>query len=447
MALPIVAIVGRPNVGKSSLFNSLARRQIAIVEPTSGVTRDRVSTIVTHKNWAFELVDTGGYGLEKSAQLVKEITRQIEEAIAAADLLILVTDVRAGPLPLDAQIAQMLRQKEKPLILAPNKADTEKIAQAAQEFFSLGLGQPLPVSAQEGLGRTDLLEAIVSKLPQVALPKTQPLKLAIVGKRNVGKSTLVNHLTGKERMLTSPYPGTTRDSVDCPFQYRRSDYIAIDTAGLRKKRKVKDSIEFYSIARTHRSIRRADLALFLLDATSVISQVDKALGKFIESQFKPVIITVNKWDLAKDLEPERFEKYITAQLPGLSFAPISLISAKTGKNIAATLRLAQSLTGQANSKISTGKLNRILEQAYEVRKPRPKRGKIGKIFYGTQVGVSPPSMVIFVNSLGLFDEAYRHYLVNCLRKAGPFEEVPIRIQFRPRPRRALTGRARPRKEK
>lgn len=440
MALPIVAIIGRPNVGKSSLFNSLARRRIAIVEPTSGVTRDRVSTIITHEKWAFELVDTGGYGLEKSAQLVKEITRQIEEAIAAADLLILVTDVRAGPLPLDAHVAQMLRQKKKPLILAANKADTEKIAQDAQEFFALGLGQPLPVSAKENLGRTDLLQAILNKLPQVAPPETQPLKLAIVGKRNVGKSTLVNRLIGQERMLTSPYPGTTRDSVDCPFQYRGADYMAIDTAGLRKKRKVKDSIEFYSIARTQRSIRRADLVLFLLDAASVISQVDKALGKYIESQFKPVIITVNKWDLAKDVETERFEKYIAAHLPGLSFAPISFISAKTGENIPATLRLAQSLNHQARSKISTGKLNRILKEAYKVRKPRPKKGKVGKIFYGTQVGISPPSMVIFVNSPALFSEAYRHYLANRLREAGPFDEVPISIYFRPRPRSAKINR-------
>ena len=435
MTLPIVAIVGRPNVGKSSLFNSLARRRVAIVEPTSGVTRDRVSTIITHGKWAFELVDTGGYGLEKSAALAKEITRQIEEAITAADLLIFVTDVRAGLLPLDAQIAEMLRHKKKPLILAANKADTEKIAQAAQEFFRFGLGEPLPVSAQEHLGRLELLEAILKKLPQVAPPEAQPLKLAIVGKRNVGKSTLVNRLIGEERMLTSPYPGTTRDSVDCPFQYRGQGFIAIDTAGLRKKRKVRDSIEFYSIARTHHSIRRAEVVLFLLDATSVISQVDKALGKFIESQFKPVIITVNKWDLAKDAHPEEFEKYIAAHLPGLSFAPISFISARTGKNISATLHLAQSLAQQANSKISTGKLNRILEEAYRIRRPRPRQGKVGKIFYGTQVGVSPPSMVIFVNSPALFDEAYLRYLTNRLQEAGPFSEVPIRIRLRPRPRK------------
>lgn len=435
MNVPVVTIVGRPNVGKSSLFNCLARRRISIVEPTSGVTRDRVSTEIRHNEYVFELVDTGGMGVKDVDGLTEDIERQIEIALSMADIILFVVDVRDGVTPLDVMVTEKLRRLGKKLILIANKVDTPKFEYQMADFNKLGFGTPLPMSAVEGFGRSELLDKIISLLPVPCQESdsTEPImKLAIVGKRNAGKSTLINTLAKEQRVIVSEVPGTTRDSIDVRFEIEGKQFLAIDTAGVRKEKQVHDSIEFYSMARAERSIRRADVTLFLIDATLKVSEVDKKLGDYIVSENKPCIIVINKWDLVQGVETGKFNDYIYKCLPGLSFAPISFISAKNNNHVVEMIHLALELYGQANTRITTSELNQALQEALSLHRPTRKKSRSPRIYYATQVSVTPPTFILFVNDPKLFDSDYERYLSNQLHRKLPFSEVPLKFHYRAR---------------
>ncbi|NLF32517.1 MAG: ribosome biogenesis GTPase Der [Planctomycetes bacterium] len=440
MALPTVAIVGRPNVGKSSLLNCLAGRTISIVDPTAGVTRDRVSTPLPLGDDVYvELVDTGGLGIEDADNLTEHVETQILYAMAEARLVLFVVDVAAGVLPLDKKVAELLRKQELPVILVVNKCDTPTQDALAGEFHQLGFGAPVLVSAEHKRGRDNLLELITQAIGHAAEPMGEPvIKLAIVGKRNAGKSTFINALAGQERVIVSETPGTTRDSVDVRFTLGDAEMIAIDTAGVRKKRRMtSDNIEYYGYHRAQRSIRRADVTLLLIDATVPLGQVDKELAGYIIEEFAPVIIAVNKWDLVGErATQEDYADYIGQMLPHLAFAPISFVSAAEGLNLSETVRLAQHLHAQASTRVSTGVLNRAVEEVLALRGPSQKRGRRRpRVYYATQVDICPPTLVLFVNDPDCFTGAWQRFLLNELRERLPFPEVPIRLLFRRRNRR------------
>ena len=432
MALPVVAIIGRPNVGKSSLLNALAGQMISIVEPTAGVTRDRVSTIISRDDRYFELVDTGGYGIVDSDRLSEHIEQQIHRAIESANLVLFMVDIRDGVMPLDEKTAQLLRKKNLDVIGVANKADTAKMFPAAGEFSRLGFGEFLCISAKNNLNKTVLLDMIFDRLAHLESDRpTEPaMKIAIVGKRNAGKSTLVNAIVGSERVIVSETPGTTRDAVDVRFEKDGKTIIAIDTAGIRKKSRMSDSIEFYSYVRATHSIKRADVVLFLIDAAVPVSQVDKKLAKFIADEYKSCIIVVNKWDLAKDsAATEDYEGYLTNLLPGLSYAPLAFTTATQSKNVQSVLDLAAEIFKQTTTWIPTTRLNKAFEIIKKEQSGTSKGGKKGlpKIYYATQVAVNPVTILMFVNRPELFEENYRRFIVNRLRSILPIDEVPIKL--------------------
>jgi len=435
MALPVVAIIGRPNVGKSSLLNALAGQMISIVEPTAGVTRDRVSTIIGRDEKYFELIDTGGYGIVDSDQLSEHIERQILQAIESANLVIFMVDIRDGLVPLDETIAQLLRKNNLDVIGVANKADTAKMFPAAGEFTRFGFGEFLCISAKDNINKSVLLDMIFEKIEHVDTdkPKESAMKIAIVGKRNVGKSTIVNAMAGFDRVIVSEIPGTTRDAVDVRFEKDGQNITVIDTAGVRKKGKMSDSIEFYSYVRATRSIQRADVVFFMIDSTVPISQVDKKLAKVITEEYKSCILVVNKWDLAKDAaSTEDYHDYLNKILPGLKFAPIAFTTATESKNIQSVLDLAAELFKQATMWIPTAKLNKAFEIIKEEKVGTAQGKKKGrpKLYYATQVAVNPVTILMFVNSPELFEENYRRFITNRLRSMLPVEEVPIRLLAR-----------------
>jgi GTP-binding protein len=434
MALPIVAIVGRPNVGKSSLFNWLAGRRISIVDPTAGVTRDRVSTTVDLNGRLCELMDTGGMGIIDHDNLTADVEHQIRLAIESAAVIVFVVDVRDGIVPLDQEVADRLRSVQKPVLLVANKADTEFLGHQAGEFYKLGYGQPLVVSAEQKLGKAELLEAIRAKLPPESdeVPPTEvALKLAIVGRRNVGKSTFINSLAEAERVIVSEVPGTTRDSIDVRFERDGKTFLAIDTAGVRKRTSLANNIEFYSLHRAERSIRRADVVLHFFDARYRIGRVDKQLAEYILENYKPAIFVVNKWDLVKAVMPtERMAEYIRKVFPMLDYVPIAFITAKKGKNVLRLLQLAMQLHKQAGVRVSTGDLNRVIRAAVEANSPPLRNNRLPKIFYATQIDVHPPTIVLFTNGPELFEETYVRYLTKVLRDTFPFSEVALKILLR-----------------
>ena len=435
MALPIVAIVGRPNVGKSSLLNSMARRLISIVDPTAGVTRDRVSTLVEFDGACFELVDTGGYGIEDHDDLTEHVEEQIATALSRSDMVLFLVDVTTGITPLDRTMAQLLRKQKLNVLLVANKADNPGLDNSAGEFFALGHGEPLCVSALHGRNRDTLAQRILQEIAhlQTERPAEPIMKLAVVGKRNVGKSTFINALAGEERVIVSEVPGTTRDAVDVRFEKDGRVFIAIDTAGVRKKAKiVQQNIEFYSYTRAIRSIRRADVVLLFIDAEADVSQVDKKLARYIADQYKPCIIVVNKWDLAKDrATTEQYADYLAKMLPGLDYAPLSFITATAGKNVQSLVDLSLQLHHQAWATVTTGQLNRALQSIVAQRTPSARR-KIGlpRLYYGTQIASDPPTLMLFVNNPSSFDENYQRFLINRIRELLPFSEVPIRLLLR-----------------
>ncbi len=438
MELPVVSIVGRPNVGKSSLLNILAKERISIVEDTPGVTRDRVSAVIEMDGKYFELVDTGGYGIEDHDNLTEHVENQIMSALLQSDVVLFVVDIRSGMLPLDLKVAQLLRKEKLDVILVANKSDSVELDAGAGEFYKLGFGEPLCISALHARRRQELVEEILDRLEgrNTEKPQEEAMKIAVVGKRNVGKSTFINSLAGEERVIVSDVAGTTRDAVDIRFEKDNRTFIVIDTAGVRKKNKMNDAngIEFYSYTRAVNSIKRADVSLFFVDAAEPISQVDKKLARFIIDNHKPVIIVVNKWDLAKDrAATEEYSEYFDKVLPGLNFAPICFITAKESKNINSLIDLASNIFKQSRTRVTTGKINKHLKNITAERSPSVRK-KIGlpKIYYGTQVAVNPPTVLLFVNNPDRIDENYQRFLINRMRDVMPWGEVPIRLILRAR---------------
>ncbi len=434
MTMAGVAIVGRPNVGKSSLFNLLAGRRISIVDPTAGVTRDRITTTIHHGEGVFELIDTGGHGVEDRDNLTDEIESQIRAAVDQAALLLLVVDAKTGITPLDRTVAKFIRRFAKPVLLVINKVDGAGQAQAESEFSSLGFSEAVCVSCTHHRGRGELLDAIAGRVDlSPAEGIDQPvLKLAVVGKRNAGKSTLINTLAGCNRVIVSDVPGTTRDSVDVSIRMEDKTFLMIDTAGVRRRSKMTtDDLEFYSYHRAQRSIRRADVSLMLLDASLEAGDVDQKLARYIAENFKPVIFVVNKWDLVKGrASPADFGQYLGTLFPQLAFAPISCISALNNDNVLETLQLAMNLYQQSGIRLPTAQLNSVVEEIVALRGPGSHHGRRIKVYYATQIDVHPPTIVLFVNHPDAVDEEYERFFVRELRQRTVLREVPIRLLLR-----------------
>jgi GTP-binding protein len=439
MSVPQVVIVGRPNVGKSSLLNWLAGVRIAIVDDQPGVTRDRISHLMCHDDRFFELVDTGGMGVADMDNLTRHIEDQINLAIDSASVILFVVDTREGMLPLDQDVARRLRSVNVPIILIANKSDDERLDTQADEFYRLGAGKPLRVSTRQNRNRAVLLNLIVAKLPpplehEAEEGAAEPeMKVAIVGRRNVGKSTFINTLVSAPRMIVSEIPGTTRDSVDVRFELDGKPFIAIDTPGIRRAKSRQSDIDFYGTHRAQRSIRRADVVFMFFDATQRISKLDKQLCEYIAEQYKPCIFVVNKWDqLIRTTPTARWVRYLHEAFGTMRYTPIAFITGQTGKNVKALLNHGQMLFKQSRSRVSTGQLNRMVRDAVRQSPPPHAQNRQPKIYYATQVGIQPPTIVLFVNDPRLISKPYQRYLLGKFRDELSFDEVPIKLYLRRR---------------
>lgn len=436
MAFPSVAIVGRPNVGKSSFFNWLAGKRISIVDPTAGVTRDRIKCLIEADERYFELVDTGGMGNHDVDNLTNYIEGQIAEALKQACIILFLVDVRSGLLHADMKVAATLRTYGKPVLLLVNKCDHEGLDMQANDFFQLGFSEMICVSAMQKRHKEEVLRWILRLLPKggdtFAPPEHEPLKIAIVGRRNTGKSTFINALAQEDRVIASEVAGTTRDSVDVRFERDNQTFIAIDTAGVRKKRSIKGDIEFYSIARAERSIRRADVVLLFMDPQFKISRVDKQLAEYILMYHKPAVFVINKWDLVieKGIETGKMAEYVRKTFPSLDFVPIAFVTAKTGKNVYPVLNLAQTLFKQACQRVSTADITNVVVQAFQDIPPPIRQNRTPRIFFASQVDANPPTVVLFTNKSDLFDPPYLRYLLKNIRDKLAFNDVPIRLVMR-----------------
>lgn len=460
--LPAIAIVGRPNVGKSSLFNRLAGERIAIVDPTPGVTRDRISTIITIHPPAeadrddalprvAELYDTGGFGIYSAqdgrfddagkdlASLAGDIEAQISAAISGADIILFAIDAQEGVTALDERIAQLIRRAGRAdrVIQLANKVDGPSWEAHAMDAASMGFGDVLGVSTKSGMGIRRLMETLWLRLEaRPTDPVAKPeMKVAIVGRRNAGKSSLVNALAGAPRVIVSEIAGTTRDSIDVRFESDGRTFIAIDTAGVRKRKSWSDDVEFYSHNRTESAIRRSDVAILLLDATEPIAHIEKNLAGELVQAFKPTVIAVNKWDLvAKQRKTSDYLDYLSQELPMLSFAPIVFLSAKDADHTADAIAMAFNLHTQASHRETTGKLNTLVQRILTERGPSSKLGTKAKIYYIAQIETNPPTIALVVNKPTLFEGSYARYLLNRLREDVPYSEVPIKLVFSARKR-------------
>jgi GTP-binding protein len=438
MSVPQVVIVGRPNVGKSSVFNWLAGKRLSIVDDVAGVTRDRVTFLMQEDEHFFELVDTGGIGMNDVDNLTKEIDEQIELALESADVVLFVVDSRAGLMPLDREVAKRLRYVDKPIICVANKTDDPALDAQAYEFYKLGRGKLVRVSAKQSRNRDELLDMILDRLPAPVHvdPLTEveePIKVAIVGRRNVGKSTFVNTLSQADRMIVSEVPGTTRDSVDVRFEMDGKVIIAIDTPGLRRSKSVRTDIEFYSTHRAQRSIRRADVSLMFFDCTERISKVDKQLVKYIADNYKPCVFVVNKWDLMQGKMPtEKWVSYLRDTFRTMWHVPIAFITGETGKNVKALVNHTQMLFKQSRQRVSTGELNRLVRRALDNNPPPLLLHHPAKVYYATQVSTDPPTIVLICNNPAAFAPTYQRYLLGVFRDQLSFGEVPIKLYLQRR---------------
>ena len=436
MGIPQVVIVGRPNVGKSSLFNWLAGRRLAIVDPTAGVTRDRASHLIEIGSRFVDLVDTGGMGTTDSDNLTEQVEDQIQLAVDSAQVVLFVVDGRDGPVPLDQEVSRRLRYVTAPVLLVVNKVDTPALDAQAAEFYRFGR-KMVQVSAKENRGKEELREAIRQCLPELDIDDVPPvdpvMKVAIVGRRNVGKSTLVNTLTQAERMIVSEVPGTTRDSVDVRFELDGKAFMAIDTPGFRRTKSVKTDVEFYSTHRAQRSIRRADVVLLFFDATQRISKVDKQLCDYIAQQYKPCMFVVNKWDLTAGAMPtEKWVTYLRDNFRTQWYVPIAFITGQSGKNVKAMLNHAQMLFRQSLHRVPTSQLNKLMRAALEYNPPPVHQNRRPKVYYATQVAVQPPTVVLFCSDPRAISPQYQRYLLRVFRDELEFGEVPVKLYLRRR---------------
>ncbi len=436
MAKPLVAIVGRPNVGKSTLFNLLIGKRVSIVEDTPGVTRDRIYGDAEWLDRTFTLIDTGGIEPASEDKIAVQMRRQAELAIETADVIVFLVDGREGMTAADMEVASMLRRCKKPVVLAVNKLDAPKYHEAIYEFYELGLGEPFIVSAGQGIGLGDLLEAVCEHFPDAdETDREECLQIAIVGKPNVGKSSLTNALLGEERVIVSDVPGTTRDAIDTPFTKNGRNYVLIDTAGIRRKRAIEnESIERYSVIRSLAAVRRADVVLFVCDAEQGLSEQDVKIAGFVHEEGKPSVVIVNKWDLIeKDTHTmDKFKKDMAVDLAFMNYVPFLFISAKNGQRVQKVLTEAEAVYAQSIRRISTGTLNDVVNEAISMSEPPTQNGKRLKLYYATQVAIQPPTFVFFVNDTTFVHFSYERYLENYFRKSFGFEGTPIRILFRNR---------------
>jgi GTP-binding protein len=458
MRKPIVALVGRPNVGKSALFNRIVGRRMAIVENLPGTTRDR---LYADADWAgidFVVVDTGGLvemrsqgqadqrrpapataqtaGVE-SGLFLEQMRDQAYVAIAEAEVVVFVVDAEAGMTVSDQEVAEVLRRTEKPVLLAANKADNQRRRADAVEFYALGLGDPLPVSALHGLGTGDLLDAIVEALPTIAAEEDEEderVKIAIVGRPNVGKSSLLNRLLGQERVIVSEVPGTTRDAIDMEVQFGDERIVLIDTAGIRRRGKIAPGVEKYSALRSLKAINRADVCLLLIDAQDKVVAQDQHIAGYILEEARSVVVVVNKWDaIEKDTHTmAEYVQEVHATLRFLDYVPVLFVSAKTGQRVQQTLEVALQVQAERTRRISTGALNRLLQEALARNPPKSKAGQRPRFYYATQAEVDPPTFVFFVNDHKLIHFSYERYLENRIREVYGFLGTPLRLVFRSR---------------
>ncbi|MDP4182683.1 MAG: ribosome biogenesis GTPase Der [Bacillota bacterium] len=435
MAKAVVAVVGRPNVGKSTFFNYVAGKRISIVEDTPGVTRDRIYTEVEWRGRVFTLVDTGGIEPYSEDKIMQQMKRQAEMAIETADVIVFMVDAKDGMTASDKEVASMLRKANKPIILTVNKVDrVGDPPPEVYEFYNLGLGDMVTISSVHGLGMGDLLDAVYEHFPEDEGEEygEDVIKVAVVGKPNAGKSSLINKILGEERVIVSDIPGTTRDAIDTYFETEEDKYVFIDTAGIRRKSKINENIERYSIIRSWTAVERADVCLILIDAQDGVTELDTKIAGYAHEQGKASIIIVNKWDLIeKDTGTlEEYRKTVLEKLGFMTYAPVLFISAKTGQRVTKLFELIKYVSNQAAFRVSTGMLNDLVNEAIAMVQPPSDKGRRLKVYYMTQSGVKPPTFVIFVNNMELMHYSYQRYLENQLRKSFGFEGTPIKFFLR-----------------
>jgi len=435
VAKPIVAIVGRPNVGKSTFFNYLAGRRISIIEDTPGVTRDRIYAESEWRGKKFTLIDTGGIEAGSEDYIKQQMVRQAQIAIDTADVIVLMVDVKAGLTAADEDVAVMLRKSSKPVVVAVNKVDSVgETPPEAYEFYNLGMGEIYPVSSIHGLGLGELLDAIYEYFPRdnPDFYEDDYIKVAVIGKPNSGKSSIINRILGEERVIVSDIPGTTRDAIDTFYQIDGRKYMFIDTAGIRRQSRIDENIEKYSIIRSWTAVDRADVCIIMIDANEGVTEQDTKIAGYAHEQGKASIIAVNKWDTVKKETGtlEEYRKKVLQNLEFMSYAPVVFVSAKTGQRIDRLLELIDYVNDQASLRVQTGLLNDVLNEAIAMVQPPSDKGKRLKIYYMTQVGIKPPSFVIFVNDAELMHFSYLRYLQNTLRNNFGFEGTPIHFTIK-----------------
>ena len=437
MSKPVVAIVGRPNVGKSTLFNVLAGEMISIVKDTPGVTRDRIYADVTWLDKEFTMIDTGGIEPESKDIILSQMREQAQIAIDTADVIIFITDVRQGLVDADSKVADMLRRSGKPVVLAVNKVDNfDKFMPDVYEFYNLGFGDPVPVSAASSLGIGDMLDAVIAPFSEHEAEEKEDERprVAIVGKPNVGKSSIINKLTGKQRVIVSDVAGTTRDAIDTNVKYNGKDYVFIDTAGLRRKSKIKEELERYSIIRTVTAVERADVVLVVIDATEGVTEQDAKIAGIAHERGKGIIIVVNKWDAIEknDKTMREYENNVRRVLSFMPYAEIMYVSAETGQRLNKLYDMIDMVIENQTLRVATGVLNEIMTEAVAMQQPPSDKGKRLKLYYITQVAVKPPSFVIFVNNKELMHFSYTRYLENKIREAFGFRGTALKFFIRER---------------